>query len=198
MEVADPRNSLPAGRVAPFAAFVASILAVAALTAAVPLATLPDDLPRLPVAFWTMAALAVVCDARPFVPPGRRQTSAVFPSTCFTFAILLGWGLGPAVVVQAVGVVVSGWRMRHAAWRTAFNVGQYACALAAAYGVIQLGSGTIFSGGRLHWTDVAVVGGAALDWFVVNYGLVSWAVRLRFGDRWWPTVRQGLGFELLS
>ncbi|MFG3642124.1 putative bifunctional diguanylate cyclase/phosphodiesterase [Micromonospora sp. NPDC047762] len=198
MEVADPRNSLPAGRVAPFAAFVAGILAVAALTAAVPLATLPGELPDLPVAFWTMAALAVVCDARPFVPPGRRQTSAVFPSTCFTFAILLGWGLGPAVVVQAVGVVVSGWRMRHAAWRTAFNVGQYACALAAAYGVIQLGSSTIFSGGRLHWTDVAAVGGAALAWFVVNYGLVSWAVRLRFGDRWWPTLRQGLGFELLS
>ncbi|MEW2147341.1 EAL domain-containing protein [Micromonospora vinacea] len=198
MEVADPRNSLPAGRVAPFAAFVAGILAVAALTAAVPLATLPGELSELPVAFWTMAALAVICDARPFVPPGRRQTSAVFPSTCFTFAILLGWGLGPAVVVQAVGVVVSGWRMRHAAWRTAFNVGQYACALAAAYGVIQLGSGTIFSGGRLHWTDVAAVGGAALAWFVVNYGLVSWAVRLRFGDRWWPTVRQGLGFELLS
>ncbi|MEV4120436.1 EAL domain-containing protein [Micromonospora sp. NPDC049645] len=198
MEVADPRNSLPAGRVAPFAAFVVGILLVAALTAAVPLATLPGELSELPVAFWTMAALAVFCDARPFVPPGRRQTSAVFPSTCFTFAILLGWGLGPAVVVQAVGVVVSGWRMRHAAWRTAFNVGQYACALAAAYGVISLGSGTIFSGGRLHWTDVAAVGGAALAWFVVNYGLVSWAVRLRFGDRWWPTLRQGLGFELLS
>ncbi|MET7667499.1 putative bifunctional diguanylate cyclase/phosphodiesterase [Micromonospora luteifusca] len=198
MEVADPRNSLPPGRVAPFAAFVVGILVVAALTAAGPLATLPGDVSRLPVAFWTMAVLAVVCDARPFVPPGRRQTSAVFPSTCFTFAILLGWGLGPAVVVQAVGVVVSGWRMRHAAWRTAFNVGQYACALAAAYGVIQLGPGTIFSGGRLHWTDVAAVGGATLAWFVVNYGLVSWAVRLRFGDRWWPTLRQGLGFELLS
>ncbi|MEV7989023.1 bifunctional diguanylate cyclase/phosphodiesterase [Micromonospora sp. NPDC085948] len=198
MEVADPRNSLPPGRVAPFATFVVGILVVAAVTAAVPLATLPDEVSRLPVAFWTMAALAVVCDARPFVPPGRRQTSAVFPSTCFTFAILLGWGLGPAVLVQAVGVVVSGWRMRHAAWRTAFNVGQYACALAAAYGVILLGPGAIFSGGRLHWTDVAAVGGATLAWFVVNYGLVSWAVRLRFGDRWWPTLRQGLGFELLS
>lgn len=198
MEVADPRNSLPPGRATPFATFVVGILVVAALTAAVPLASLPDEVSRLPVAFWTMAALAVVCDARPFVPPGRRQTSAVFPSTCFTFAILLGWGLGPAVVVQAVGVIVSGWRMRHAAWRTAFNVGQYACALAAAYGVIQLGSGTIFSDGWLHWTDVAAVGGATLAWFVVNYGLVSWAVRLRFGDRWWPTLRQGLGFELLS
>lgn len=198
MEVADPRNSLPPGRATPFATFVVGILVVAALTAAVPLASLPDEVSRLPVAFWTMAALAVVCDARPFVPPGRRQTSAVFPSTCFTFAILLGWGLGPAVVVQAMGVIVSGWRMRHAAWRTAFNVGQYVCALAAAYGVIQLGSGTIFSGGRLHWTDVAAVGGATLAWFVVNYGLVSWAVRLRFGDRWWPTLRRGLGFELLS
>ncbi|MGW5581368.1 putative bifunctional diguanylate cyclase/phosphodiesterase [Micromonospora chokoriensis] len=198
MEAADPRNSLPPGRATPFATFVVGILVVAALTAAVPLAKLPADVSGLPVAFWTMAVLAVVCDARPFVPPGRRQTSAVFPSTCFTFAILLGWGLGPAVAVQAVGVIVSGWRMGHAAWRTAFNVGQYACALAAAYGVIQLGSGTIFSGGRLHWTDVAAVGGATLAWFVVNYGLVSWAVRLRFGDRWWPTLRQGLGFELLS
>ncbi|WP_328366413.1 EAL domain-containing protein [Micromonospora zamorensis] len=198
MEVADPRNSLPPGRATPFATFVVGILVVAALTAAVPLASLPDEVSRLPVAFWTMAALAVVCDARPFVPPGRRQTSAVFPSTCFTFAILLGWGLGPAVVVQAMGVIVSGWRMRHAAWRTAFNVGQYVCALAAAYGVIQLGSGTIFSGGRLNWTDVAAVGGATLAWFVVNYGLVSWAVRLRFGDRWWPTLRRGVGFELLS
>ncbi|SIN37256.1 putative bifunctional diguanylate cyclase/phosphodiesterase [Micromonospora cremea] len=198
MEVADPRNSVPPGRVAPFTAFIVSILAVAALTAAGPLATLPAELSRLPVAFWTMAALALVCDARPFVPPGRRQSSAVFPSTCFTFAILLGWGLGPAVAVQAVGVVVSGWRMRHAAWRTAFNVGQYACALAAAYGILQLGPGIVFSGGRLHWTDVVAVGGATVAWFVVNYGLVSWAVRLRFGDRWWPTVRQGLGFELLS
>ncbi|MEU5905082.1 bifunctional diguanylate cyclase/phosphodiesterase [Micromonospora sp. NPDC047467] len=198
MEVADPRNSLPPGRVAPFAAFVVGILTVAALTAAGPLTTLSDELSRLPVAFWTMAALAVVCDARPFVPPGRRQSSAVFPSTCFTFAILLGWGLGPAVAVQALGVVVSGWRMRHAPWRTAFNVGQYACALAAAYGIIQLGPGPIFAGGHLHWPDVAAVGGATVAWFLVNYGLVSWAVRLRFGDRWWPTVRQGLGFELLS
>lgn len=132
------------------------------------------------------------------MPPGRRQSSAAFPSTCFTFAILLGWGLGPAVAVQAVAVVVSGWRLRHAVWRTAFNVGQYACALAAAYGITRLGPGTVFSGGTLHGADVLAVGGATVVWFLVNYVLVSAAVRLRFGDRWWPTFRQGLGFELLS
>ncbi|MGK5738767.1 EAL domain-containing protein [Micromonospora sp. URMC 103] len=198
MEVADPRNVVPPGRVAPFGAFIAGVLALAVLVTVGPLVTLPELLPRMPVAFWTMAVLAVVCDARPFVPPGRRQSSAVFPSTCFTFAILLGWGLGPAVAVQAVAVVVSGWRLRHAAWRTAFNVGQYACALAAAYAVTRLGPGTVFSGGALHGSDVAAVGGATVAWFVVNYVLVSMAVRLRFGERWWPSFRQGLGFELLS
>ncbi|SCL52371.1 diguanylate cyclase (GGDEF) domain-containing protein [Micromonospora citrea] len=198
MEAADLRNSVPPDRGRPFFAFVGSVVALAVLVCVRPLLALPDALPELPAAFWVMAALAVGCDARPFVPPGRRQTSAVFPSTCFTFAILLGWGLGPAVAVQAVAVVVSGWRMGHAPWRTAFNAGQYACALAAAYAVTWLGPGGIFDGGMLSWTDVAAVGGATLAWFAVNYALVSAAVRLRFGDRWWPSLRQGLGFELLS
>ncbi|MFG3581795.1 EAL domain-containing protein [Micromonospora chersina] len=198
METGDPRNSVPPGRTGPFFGFVSVVGVLALLVSAGPLAALPDELPHLPVAFWTMAALAVACDARPFVPPGRRQTSAVFPSTCFTFAILLGWGLGPAVAVQAVAVAVSGWRLGYAGWRTAFNGAQYACALAAAYGVTRLGSGELFDGGRLHWTDVAAVGGATAAWFVVNYGLVSSAIRLRFGDRWWPAVRLGLAYELLS
>ncbi|MFC3504930.1 EAL domain-containing protein [Micromonospora krabiensis] len=198
MEVADPRNVVPAGRVAPFVTFIAAVLALALAFSAGPLATLPDQLAELPIAFWTMAALAVVCDARPFVPPGRRQSSAVFPSTCFTFAILLGWGLGPAVAVQAIAVIVSGWRLRHAAWRTAFNVGQYACALASAYAVIRFGPGPVFAGGELHGSDVVALGGATVAWFLVNYCLVSTAVRLRFGERWWPSFREGLAFELLS
>ncbi|PWU45066.1 GGDEF-domain containing protein [Micromonospora globispora] len=198
MEAADPRNSVPPGRVAPFFGFVAAVFALAVLISAGPLAGLPDRLSGMPAAFWTMAALAVACDARPFVPPGRRESSAVFPSTCFTFAILLGWGLGPAVAVQAVAVAVSGWRMRHAPWRTAFNAAQYAWALGAASLVTRLGSGGIVDGGRLHWTDVAVVGAATAAWFAVNYVLVSTAVRLRFGERWWPNLRQGLAYELLS
>ncbi|MFG1778552.1 EAL domain-containing protein [Micromonospora sp. NPDC049048] len=198
MGAADSRNSVPPGRARPFFAFVWTVVALAAAFCVRPLIELPAELPRLPVAFWVMAALAVGCDARPFVPPGRRQTSAVFPSTCFTFAILLGWGFGPAILVQAVAVVVSGWRMGHAPWRTAFNAAQYAAALGAAYAVTWLGPGSIFDGGRLRGTDVLAVGGATVAWFVVNYALVSAAVRLRFGDRWWPSLRQGLGFELLS
>ncbi|MFI6131933.1 putative bifunctional diguanylate cyclase/phosphodiesterase [Micromonospora sp. NPDC051141] len=198
MATDDPRNSVPPGRTGPFFGFVGAVGVVALLVSVGPLAALPGRLTELPVAFWTMAALAVACDARPFVPPGRRQTSAVFPSTCFTFAILLGWGLGPAVAVQAVAVAVSGWRLGYAAWRTGFNAAQYACALAAAYAVTRFGPGELFGGGRLHWTDVAAVGGATVAWFAVNYGLVNYAIRLRFGDRWWPNVRLGLAYELLS
>ncbi|MBB5112009.1 EAL domain-containing protein [Micromonospora echinospora] len=198
METGDPRNSVPPGRSGPFFGFVGAVGVVAVLVSAGPLVALADRLTELPAAFWTMAALAVACDARPFVPPGRRQTSAVFPSTCFTFAILLGWGFGPAVAVQAVAVAVSGWRLGYAPWRTGFNAAQYACALAAAYAVSRIGPGELFGDGRLHWTDVAAVGGATAAWFVVNYGLVSSAVRLRFGDRWWPSVRSGLAYELLA
>ncbi|KKK07855.1 bifunctional diguanylate cyclase/phosphodiesterase [Micromonospora sp. HK10] len=198
METADPRNSVPPGRGGPFFGFVVAVGVLAVLVSAGPLAGLPGRLSAMPAAFWTMAALAVACDARPFLPPGRRAGSAVFPSTCFTFAILLGWGLGPAVAVQAVAVAVSGWRMGHAPWRTAFNAAQYACALAAAYAVTRLGPGGLFDGGRLRWTDVVVVGAATAAWFAVNYALVSSAIRLRFGDRWWPTVRLGLAYELLS
>ncbi|MEG3636002.1 putative bifunctional diguanylate cyclase/phosphodiesterase [Micromonospora palythoicola] len=199
MESPDPRNLVPPGRTAQFSTFVAAVLAVAVLVSAGGLVSFVSTLPDLPAAFWTMAVLAVACDARPFLPPGRGQSSsAVFPSTCFTFAILLGWGLGPAVAVQAVAVVVSGVRMRHAPWRTAFNAGQYACSLAAAYAITRLGPGGIYDGAALGWTDIVAIGGAGVAWFAVNYGLVTTAVRLRFGERWWPNAWHGLPFELLS
>ncbi|MFI6824053.1 putative bifunctional diguanylate cyclase/phosphodiesterase [Micromonospora sp. NPDC050187] len=198
MEAADLRNAVPPARVGPFFGFVGATVVLAVGLTAGPLVSLPGDLATLPGAFWIMAALAVVCDARPFVPPGQRHTSAVFPSICFTFAILVAWGPGAAVAVQTAAVVVSGWRLRHVAWRTAFNAAQYACALAAAHEVNQLGPGAAFADDRLHWTDAVALAGAAVAWFVVSYGLVSTAVRLRFGDPWWPTVRRGLGFELLA
>ncbi|SCG56238.1 putative bifunctional diguanylate cyclase/phosphodiesterase [Micromonospora rifamycinica] len=198
MEPADPRNRLPSGRETPFLGLVAGVIGLAVVVSVLPLVGLVGRPDLLSAAFWTMAVLAVGCDARPFVPSGRRQTSAVFPSTCFTFAILLGWGLGPAVLVQTVAVVVSGVRLGHAPWRTAFNAAQYTCALAAAYLVLRLGPGGLFDGHRPGWTDVLAAAGATVTWFAVNYGLVSTALRLRFGGRWWPAARQGLPFELLS
>ncbi|GAA4469969.1 putative bifunctional diguanylate cyclase/phosphodiesterase [Phytohabitans houttuyneae] len=193
MEAAASRNSVPPERARPFFAFALAVITVAALVCAVPLARLPGQVDDLPAAFWVMAGLAVLVDARPFTPPGRRQSSAVFPSTCFTFAIMLGWGLAPAVAVQAAAVVVSSWRMRHVWWRAAFNIAQYALALSAAYAVSRLADLD-----RIRWGDVVVFAAAAAAWFVVKYSSVTIAVRLLFGGRWWAMFRQGLPFELLS
>ncbi|MEJ3749314.1 EAL domain-containing protein [Actinomycetes bacterium KLBMP 9797] len=190
MEAAALRNAVPPDRAVPFFGFVGAVTAVAALVCAPALARLPGEVDALPTAFWLMAGFAVLVDARPFTPPGRRQSSAVFPSICFTFAILLGWGLGAAVAAQAAAVAVSSWRMRHAWWRAIFNIAQYGLALAAADGVARWSDE--------GWRGVAVTVAAALAWFVVKYGSVTVAIRLRFGGRWWRTARDGLAFETLS
>ncbi|HEX5542431.1 MAG TPA: EAL domain-containing protein [Micromonospora sp.] len=193
------RNSVPPERAAPFFGFIWTVIAAAAFVVAPPLVGLTEQLPQLPGAFWLMAALAVIGDARPFTPPGRRQSSAVLPSICFTFAILLAYGLGPAVAVQSAAVIVSSLRMRHAVWRTIFNLAQYALALWAADLVIQLGAPAAFAPTRApQWTEVATTVGATGAWFAVNYTCVVTAVRLRFSAAWWSTFRHGLAFELLS
>lgn len=189
MEAAAQRNSVPPERASMFFTFVAAVITLAVAVTALPLTELPGQVPQLPAAFWLMAGLAVVCDARPFTPPGRRQSSAVFPSICFTFAIMLTWGLAPAITVQAVAVIVASWRMRHTTWRAIFNIAQYALSLSAAYAVTKLAAGL---------PQVATVVLAASVWFAVKYGTVTVAIRLLTGGQWWQSVNHGLAFELLS
>src|SRR5258706_11444328 len=55
----------------------------------------------IPASFWVIAALAVIVDVRPFNAPGREPDTTVYSSIAFSFALLLCWGLGPAVAVQS-------------------------------------------------------------------------------------------------
>jgi hypothetical protein len=75
----------------------------------------------MPVGFWLAALLAVLVDTKPFASGGRGDRAPVFPSVCYTFVILLAWGFGPAVLVQALAVAVSALWLRHATWRAVFN-----------------------------------------------------------------------------
>jgi diguanylate cyclase (GGDEF)-like protein len=197
MESESLRNSIPPHRRLPFFSLVGAVIAGGAAVSAVPLLRLPGT--DLPVEFWLMAALATFADARPFTPPGRRQTLAVFPSVCLTFAILLAWGLGPAVVVQAAAVAVSSWRMRHAVWRAVFNVGQYTLAFGAADLVLRAAGLRPYPAAEvLSGRDVAAVLLAAMVWFIIKYGTVTVALRLRFGGPWWPLFRRALVWESLT
>lgn len=206
-DAADLRNAVPPDRALPFFVLVSGVTATGAAFAAMPLVRVADQIGALPATFWIMAAIAMVADARPFsdvyrlnrllgTPPGRRQTLAVYPSVCLTFAIMLAWGIGPAIAVQAVAVAVSSWRMRHAVWRAIFNVGQYAVALGAADLVLRLGGLRPYpANGALTVAGVAVVVAAAATWFVVKYGSVTLALRVRFGGRFWPMFVRALSWE---
>jgi len=180
--------------------FVWSVFAIA--VSAAPLAGLPADLSDLPLAFWVMAGLALLCDTRPFTPPGHRQSATVFPSICFTFAILLAWGLGPAIAVQAVTIAVAAWRLAFSLRQAAFTIAQHVLALAAADAVIRLlGGHTPVSESlswRLQWTDVAAIATAAAAWIAVKRGIAAIDRRLGLGGQWWTAAQPGLGFELLS
>nr|WP_246607932.1 EAL domain-containing protein [Actinoplanes toevensis] len=139
-------------------------------------AFVPGDFAALPGAYWLMAALAVVVDARPYVLADRRASSVILPSICFTFAIALAWGFVPALVVQLAAVTVAGVRMRLPVRRTLHLAVQHAAAIGAAAGVAAMVSLRI--GPQPDWDDALLTVAAAGVWILARYGLaalVAWA-----------------------
>src|SRR4051812_46515226 len=138
-----------------------------------------DDFAGLPAAYWIMAALALVVDARPYVVATRRASSIVLPSICFTFAIVLAWGLIPALAVQVAAITVAGARMRRPVRRTVHLMGQHAVALAgAAIVAVVAGLGASAATGlevgfRPGWDDALFTVGAAVAWMAARYGVAA-------------------------
>ncbi len=193
------RNTAPPRRERIFFGYVAAVCLAALGVVAPHLGGLPHFLTVAPAGFWVMAGLAVVADIRPFTPMGRRQVSPVYPSICFTFATLLMWGLGPAVLVQTAAVAAWSLPSRHRSWRAAFNAAQYALSFAAAAGIMALADDApVGLAGRVDWDEPVLALVAAGVWFVVNYTLVAVAVWLRFGGGWWSLLRRTGPSEALA
>jgi diguanylate cyclase (GGDEF)-like protein len=195
-----PRNTPPLHRKKIFIGYVVLVTAAGLVLTAAVLPGLTRFVPSAPPGYWLLVLLAAVVDSRPLAPEPRQHGSpGVFPSICFGLAVLLLWGLGPAVLLTVAAVVVSSWRLRSAVWRAGFNICQYALAYAAAGGVLAvLGGGRFVPPVTRGWWDAATAVLAAATWFVVNNLLVLTAVRLRFGGVWWQTVRRSLGYELIT
>jgi diguanylate cyclase (GGDEF)-like protein len=124
--------------------------------------------------FWLMAALALLADARTFIAIGRHgKPVIVCPSLCFTFAILLCWDLGPALLVQVASVVVVAWRMRYGFLRAAAMAGRIAIASTAAYGALVLCNPDPFNsiGAAEATRDVVGVLLAVVFWLVAYQAL---------------------------
>ncbi|NUR30402.1 MAG: GGDEF-domain containing protein, partial [Catenulispora sp.] len=191
------RNTAPAQGAGRFAGYVAVVIAMAAVLVVLHPAGALAGSADLGIEIWLMAALALLADAWPWMPPGRRLSSAVFPSICFSFAILIDSGLPAALAVQTAAVIVSSIRMKHRPWRALFNIAQYTLALTAAQLVIHAGS-VILPVDAPTGAYVVVFVAAALVWFGLKYTTTSIAVWLRFGGPFWSTVRVPFVSEALT
>jgi diguanylate cyclase (GGDEF)-like protein len=133
----------------------------------------------------------------PLELPRRSGDGEVTVAVMFSFALLLGVGLVPALAAQLLASVVQDRIARKPWWQVGFNVGQYTLTLAAAAGVLW------FAGvyGALHTpgfkpADLVAVLGAAAAYFTTNLLLVTRATTLYQGIRFRRALESDLTFGL--
>jgi FOG: EAL domain len=154
---------------------------VTALAAGIIVWALPGAirfLPDAPAAFWAMTVGALVVDVPLFGLVNRddpRVRSTL--SVCYAFAIFVQWGVGPAVIVQAVAGAVSAVGQRYALGAATFLISRLVVATATAQLFVGLGDprpvtrqGTGLNGG-----DLLTFFMLSAIWFAVSYGLLALA-----------------------
>lgn len=167
-------------RPAPFVAFYAVMVGSAVVLFLLHLG--PLRAAATDPAFWVMAALSMVAGTQAFMATvGERDVPAVVtPTVAFGFAILIAWGVGPAILAQTASVAVTAWHLRRPARDAVLAAARYAVALAAASTVLWWGTDDPFAAdGRSTSVvlDAVLVVAAGLIWLLV-YGLVVYV-----GDR---------------
>src|SRR5690606_36521645 len=169
----------------------------AALVAARALPQLGEG--SLPAGFRRTAGLAALLDRRPFTVAGRRATMVAFPSVCLIFAILLAYGLGPAILAQTVTLLAAALTVRLGPFRAIWRLGQYI----SAYGMAEL----VLVAGHLHpfpvedrltVTNIAVVLAAAAVWFLFQFVTSTLGVWLRDGGSLGTWMNRTLAWESLA
>ena len=145
-----------------------------ATVAAGTVAVLADDAIRVAIAhpqIWLMTGLALVAGWITIVmlATPQRIPMVISPAICFTFAILLCWGLGPAILAQALALAVIAWRRRRPLAEAAQIWGQYTLAFLAAAAMLWLGDPDPFErDGPTHIaSDAVTVLAAMIAWLLV-------------------------------
>jgi diguanylate cyclase (GGDEF)-like protein len=198
VEPADPRNVTPPAREWRFWAFAAVVVLSAGAVVA---ALLPDlRVAPLPASFWMVAALVVLGELRPLFTARTPDAHGVVVSTTFLFAVLLLWGLAPAVVLQVVAVVLAAVAGRKALWRIAFTAGQYVLSWTAAYWVMGFAGRYVDPGDPVPLTGTALpaVIAGAVTYFVVSDLLVSACLALRTRTPVWDHFFDDFPYQVVT
>jgi diguanylate cyclase (GGDEF)-like protein len=147
-----------------------------------------------------VAALVIFGELRPVVASDTYAQDGVPMSTAFVFATLYMWGLVPAIMLQAVAVLLSEMMTRKDIWKLVFNVGQYVMSVAAAGGVMWLAGAhpTLDSPtSELSLRDVVWM---SLSWAVyhlVNLSMVA-GLAGSAGQTWWESFSEDFWYYTFS
>ena len=187
MQTVDDARS-PEPRAASRLGFRAFLVATTGLGFAVTVVSLRHvgwgDWTRLGLAGAVIVGLLLIGELRPLVTAGAVDPNGIPVSTAFVFALMLRWGVGPAIVAQATGYILADIVKRRQAWRTIFNIAQQSLSFGAAWlvlaacGVAAHLDAPVAMDQRVLLAVVA----AAPAYFLVNEVLVVRAVTLHDGS----------------
>ncbi len=146
--------------------------------------------------FIALAASVMVGELFPLELPRRSGDGEVTVSVMFSFALLLGLGLLPALAAQLVASLVQDRIAGKPWWQIGFNIGQYTLSLTAAAGVLKLlgAYGALRAGFKPD--DLLAVLAAAAAYFSVNLLLVTRATTLYRGIPFSRALESDLTFGL--
>ena len=93
----------------------------AAMLAALLWSPLPIEIGHAPAVFWLFAVFVTLGELFPVRIPFRDGENSVTVSTAFAFAVLLGFGTVPAVIVYAVASAIGDLIQRRTWWKVLFS-----------------------------------------------------------------------------
>ncbi len=149
---------------------------------------------------FVMAALVFFGELRPVIASDSWANDGVPISTAFVFAAMYVWGFAPAILLQALAVIMGELMRRKTPWKLLFNVGQYVLSVTAAWAVMAIAgvhpsaaaARTEFTGG-----DVAWVVATWLAYHLVNLALVA-GTSASDGHTWWESFSEDFWYYTFS
>jgi len=158
------------------------------------------DFSKVGYALEMVAALVILGELRPVVASDSYAQDGVPISSAFVFATMYMWGFAPAVILQAVAVLLSEIVQRKEIWKLAFNVGQYVMSVSAAWLVLSLGGVTPTLGHPAGGIVPSDVGWMVLSWtayHLVNLCMVA-GLAGSVGQTWWESFTEDFWYYTFS
>ncbi len=148
--------------------------------------------------FWIIAAFVALGELLSINLSGADGQTEVTTSTIFTLALLIRFGVGAAVIAQALASFAADLRLSKRLYKAAFNAAQYVLAISAAGLVLAIPRHGSLAAGIPEFTagDLVWVTLAAAVYFVTNRVLTGAVIAFLQSSSVWTEVTQDIGYQL--